>query len=238
MTRRVVAGRSLVTPATWRAVRVDAIAPAAWRNGGGTTREIARWAGARLSLADIDRAGPFSVFAGLRRWIAVLHGRVGLRFAGSTIGLDAGSDPFAFDGADAPHADPGPVGGCRVLNLMLAPERAPGGGLRRVELRAGDVLDAGGACAAYVCRGTLIAGEARVAAGDALVGDARVAAGDTLVGDDTVAAGGAHAGDDTVAAGGAHAGDADVEWRAGEDAVVLVARLGDGPVRPRAEVRA
>jgi environmental stress-induced protein Ves len=50
-----------------------------WRNGGGSTRELLAWpeAGAwqlRISVAEITRDGPFSAFAGVQRWFAVLRG--------------------------------------------------------------------------------------------------------------------------------------------------------------------
>jgi len=101
-----------------------AVAPQAWRNGGGRTRELLAWPAGpdwrlRLSLADIDADGPFSAFAGVQRWFAVIEG------AGVVLGLAAGtqcltpqSEPMCFDGAEAP--------GCRLvngptrdLNLML-----------------------------------------------------------------------------------------------------------------------
>ncbi len=90
------------------------VAPQPWRNGGGQTRELLAWpAGGdwqlRVSVADIDRDGPFSAFPGVQRWFAVLSG------AGVQLGLADGgravtpmSPPLAFDGAEAP--------GCRLLD--------------------------------------------------------------------------------------------------------------------------
>ena len=71
-------------------VRVVDTAPQAWRNGGGSTRELLAWpAGAdwrvRVSVAEIGADGPFSAFDGVERWFAVLSGagvvlsRVGCR---------------------------------------------------------------------------------------------------------------------------------------------------------------
>lgn len=62
-----------------RIIRAAALTPAPWKNGGGITREIARlfddrgllW---RLSLAEIERDGPFSDFAGLERILTVIAG--------------------------------------------------------------------------------------------------------------------------------------------------------------------
>lgn len=57
----------LVPPASWQ--------EQPWANGRGTTREIVRWPEAahgaydvRVSLADVAADGPFSPFAGYRRW--------------------------------------------------------------------------------------------------------------------------------------------------------------------------
>jgi environmental stress-induced protein Ves len=62
-------------------VRADEVAPQPWKNGGGVTRELLRigsprsgdWL-LRVSLADIEADGPFSAFAGMTRWFAVLAG--------------------------------------------------------------------------------------------------------------------------------------------------------------------
>jgi len=101
-----------------------------WKNGGGTTTEIAidppdatvggpfRW---RLSIADVERSGPFSAFPGYERTIMVIAGR-GMELA---VGdqpphrIDRPFEPFVFSG-DAP-ADcrliEGPI---RDFNLMVA----------------------------------------------------------------------------------------------------------------------
>ena len=60
-----------------------------WKNGGGTTLEIAirphdaAWAGFdwRMSIAEIESDGPFSTFAGIDRTLVVLAGR-GMRLTG------------------------------------------------------------------------------------------------------------------------------------------------------------
>ena len=107
-----------------RQIRLADIAPRPWRNGGGRTRELLAWPEGpdrlmRISVADIDADGPFSVFAGVLRWFAVLEGAgLVLSFADGERGLTPDSDPLRFDGALAP--------GCRLidghtrdLNLML-----------------------------------------------------------------------------------------------------------------------
>jgi len=80
-----------------------------WKNGGGTTREIACWppgAGVqdflwRISVARIDAAGPFSRFADVDRVITLLSGPgVMLRggFPAQTHALTETLVPFAFPG--------------------------------------------------------------------------------------------------------------------------------------------
>lgn len=102
-----------------------------WRNGGGVTRQVLsrRLAGSggwipaeqdwdwRLSIADVDSAGPFSAFPGMTRILTVIEG------AGITLTVNGRVEdleryrPFEFDGgaetsAALPH---GPI---RDLNLI------------------------------------------------------------------------------------------------------------------------
>lgn len=90
----------------------ERLAATPWKNGGGSTREIACWPpGAslgnfqwRASIATIDAAGPFSVFEGIDRQIMLLEGDgVHLRSRDGTIDhrLDVPHAPFAFDGEAA-----------------------------------------------------------------------------------------------------------------------------------------
>lgn len=107
-----------------RVVLARSVPPQPWRNGGGATRELLCWPQAeawavRVSLARVDRDGPFSAYAGVHRWFAVVSGAgVVLRTAGNDLPLRPGHAPHAFDGAEAPD--------CRLmdgptsdLNLML-----------------------------------------------------------------------------------------------------------------------
>lgn len=121
-------------------IAIDGVAAQPWRNGGGVTRELAAWpAGAdwawRLSVADIERTGPFSAFAGVDRVFAVLGG-AGVRLAwdGREAVVTTGSPALAFDGGDPPAAEP-LAGTTRDLNLMLRRDRAAGG-LRRARADA------------------------------------------------------------------------------------------------------
>ena len=88
---------------------IDQLASAPWKNGGGSTREIACWPpGAgfddfdwRVSIATIAASGPFSTFAGVDRTIVLLEGDgVRLRSADGAIDhrLDTPLAPFAFGG--------------------------------------------------------------------------------------------------------------------------------------------
>ncbi|MEO6957213.1 MAG: HutD family protein [Antricoccus sp.] len=99
-----------------------------WKNGGGTTMEIARdvanegyrW---RLSIADIRADGPFSTFPGRSRIISVLEG-TGMRLTidGTPTDRLYRYEPFKFAGAAITSCAllDGPV---RDFNLIFDPER-------------------------------------------------------------------------------------------------------------------
>lgn len=109
--------------ATLHAVRCDDVAPRAWRNGGGHTRELLAWPQSaewqcRISVADIESDGPFSSFPGVDRWFAVVEGAgVLLRLPDSEHRLDRDSSALHFTGESAPDCQlvRGPT---RDLNLM------------------------------------------------------------------------------------------------------------------------
>ena len=103
-----------------------------WKNGGGSTTEIAVFpegAGLeafdwRVSMASVAADGPFSIFPGIDRTLAVL--------SGTGIVLDiAGRDPVRLTTDDAPQAFPGDaatqgtlIGGPIVdLNVMTRRRR-------------------------------------------------------------------------------------------------------------------
>ena len=111
------------------------VTPELWANGGGRTRTMLAWPdpghwAVRISVADVEKAGPFSVFAGVDRWFAVLEGD----------GVDlttGGQAPVVVRAADEEmHAFPGDVAtncvllgeATRDLNVMV----------RRGEARAND----------------------------------------------------------------------------------------------------
>ncbi|MDH4554672.1 HutD family protein [Pseudomonas sp. BN417] len=101
-----------------------------WKNGAGSTLEIARDAGDgldgfgwRLSIADVGESGGFSAFTGYQRVITVLEG------AGMRLEVDGRQsrdltalDAFAFDGGSAVQCEliDGPI---RDFNLIYSPQR-------------------------------------------------------------------------------------------------------------------
>lgn len=100
--------------------------PTPWKNGGGLTREIVshsskddmHW---RLSIADVDRDGPFSCFAGLSRILTVIEGNGMTLHADDTTLSAQPYQPLAFAG-DLPVTGcliDGPV---RNFNLIFDPQ--------------------------------------------------------------------------------------------------------------------
>lgn len=112
------------------AVHVDAVTPQRWRNGGGLTRELLIWPsaqawGLRVSVADIERDGPFSAYPGIERWFVVLEGGgVALQFEDDveTRRVRPGDAPFGFDGGRAVHCAL-VSGATRDLNVMAVRKR-------------------------------------------------------------------------------------------------------------------
>lgn len=151
---RVVA-RPVARPAA-RVVRGDTLKAAPWKNGGGVTREIAAYpVGAsldtfvwRVSVADVERSGPFSQFPGIDRKLVLLAGS-GMHLAQARGPTHALMEPLAvaaFDGEaalDAQLVD----GATRDFNLMVRRDRAdatleiwPGAHARRCTLAADAAL--------------------------------------------------------------------------------------------------
>ena len=118
-----------------RAIHVDEVAPQRWHNGGGFTRELLAWPAVeawrlRVSVADVESDGPFSSFAAVERWFAVLDGNgVELTVGGTVHVLTQGTDPLHFSG-EATTACRLLAGPTRDLNLML---RGIRGGMFRAE---------------------------------------------------------------------------------------------------------
>lgn len=104
-------------------VRHDDVAPQPWKNGGGLTRDLLAWPSPadwqlRISVAEVARGGPFSAYPGVQRWFAVVQGAgVLLQFGERGVKLNTESEPFEFDGAQAPGCEL--VAGATLdLNLM------------------------------------------------------------------------------------------------------------------------
>ncbi len=114
---------------SWNLIALDGVAATPWRNGGGVTRELLAWPDAadwrlRISVADVERDGPFSRFDGIERWFAVLEGAgVALEMAGGVHVLSPASDPLRFDGS-LPVACRLVDGRTRDFNLMARPGTA------------------------------------------------------------------------------------------------------------------
>lgn len=114
-----------------------------WKNGGGSTRNLAAaphdstladfdW---RVSVADVEADGPFSAFPGVARVIMLIEGaQMILTVDGRThrLGLH---DTLAFPG-EADTSGQVPSGPTRDLNLMMKSGRADGS-LRPVAVAGG-----------------------------------------------------------------------------------------------------
>jgi environmental stress-induced protein Ves len=97
-----------------------------WKNGGGVTRTVAvhppgsdletfDW---RVSVAEVRSSGPFSIFSGVERHMAVLRGRLSLSIdGGAALILTADSAPLSFAG-DVPAHGAALAGAVTDLNVM------------------------------------------------------------------------------------------------------------------------
>lgn len=153
-----------MTAEAFRILRAAGRTTAAWKNGGGTTREIAASPGAtteafdwRVSLADVAADGPFSVFPGVDRTLTVVEG--------AGMDLMVGGEHHIVDEPYWPHDFPGDLdtdgrllaGPVMNLNVMYRRDRtraetavvrgtlrlmAPeGGAVLAVALEDGAVID-------------------------------------------------------------------------------------------------
>ena len=141
----------VLTPADYRET--------AWKNGGGRTTELAAYPADadlahfawRISIADVAKDGPFSVFEGVDRTLVLLRG-AGMRLSAgdATLDIRAPFEPVAFPG-DVAYACALCDGPVQDFNLMV--RRSAGHG--RVDV----VRDASGAVPpaafrlCYVARG-------------------------------------------------------------------------------------
>ncbi|MBV8665265.1 MAG: HutD family protein [Burkholderiaceae bacterium] len=117
-----------------RLIAYEELIAAPWKNGGGVTRELAcHPAGAsfddfawRVSIADVNRSGPFSAFPGIDRIITLLDGDgMLLQFEHGIHGLDQVLLPYRFRGED--RLDAQLLGKpSRDFNLMLRRDAVQG----------------------------------------------------------------------------------------------------------------
>lgn len=161
-------------------VRLDAVPPQRWFNGGGWTREIARAGDAqdwdwRLSVAEVEADGPFSALPGIEREIVLLDG-AGMQFDfddGAPFALTPENPRLRFDGGRGLHSRliDGPT---RDFNLMWRRGRVDAELWRRPLLGSMVLFaDAGETWALH-----LLAGEARIT--DAAPAQS-IARGDTVL---------------------------------------------------------
>ena len=124
-----------------------------WKNGGGHTEEIARAPGDpppwRISLASIERDGPFSDFGGYDRTIVPVEGAgFSLAFEHETVRLDRLGEPFRFAGEA--RADCRLIAGAsRDLNVMTR-RGSYDHAVAALELYAGERRELAGEEEAYV----------------------------------------------------------------------------------------
>ncbi|MBB4039418.1 hypothetical protein GGR34_001060 [Microvirga flocculans] len=109
-----------------RVIRNADLVRVPWKNGGGTTAEIAAFPegsgfdtfGWRISMADVASDGPFSLFPGIDRTLIVIEGEgIELDVEGIAYPLDRTSPKLSFSGDDITTGRllSGPI---RDLNVM------------------------------------------------------------------------------------------------------------------------
>ena len=127
-------------------IRIAGCPPVPWKNGGGTTREVAVYppgAGMddflwRISMAQVEQPGPFSAFPGIDRVLAVLEGTLRLTSPQVEAHIMTGqSPPHAFDGGAMMWGEP--IGGPVLdLNAMARREHCT---IAMLPLAAGEVAE-------------------------------------------------------------------------------------------------
>ncbi len=114
---------------TWQVLRAADYVRMPWKNGAGSTLEIARdgdgldafaW---RLSIADVTQPGPFSAFTGYQRIITVLEGEgMQLEVDGQMSRPLQALDAYAFSGDSQVQCSL--LGGAiHDFNLIYSPQR-------------------------------------------------------------------------------------------------------------------
>ena len=106
-------------------IDLDRLPASPWKNGGGSTRQLAihppqaslddfAW---RISCARVSGAGPFSAFPGIQRSLALLEGELLLQRQSGMTTLCAGGESLDFPGEEPISATP-LAGEVFDLNLM------------------------------------------------------------------------------------------------------------------------
>lgn len=178
-------------PHSWQRVHLQQVTPQPWRNGGGLTHELVsrpagewRW---RVSVARIERDGPFSHFSGVQRHFAVLRGAgVELDIDGMRHTLHAGGEPLAFEGGQACH---GRLLAGATLDFNLMSRAAPAQ-LQRCRGQARPAWHSGHIAGLYACAPARLEGGGQdwTLQADELLWTEHLAAGDWLVqGEDVLA---------------------------------------------------
>ena len=108
-------------------IRFSEIRPEPWRNGGGVTRELASHPKAasaqdgawdwRVSIADVSKAGAFSLFPGMERVLTVIDGELLLLTVDGEEHPVEKYRPFRFSG-EADTSSALPTGDIRDLNII------------------------------------------------------------------------------------------------------------------------
>lgn len=105
---------------TWRPIPLNGLYPQPWRNGLGTSREIAAGRGWSVGLAELEQDAPFSDYPGMDRIFTPIQGDPPpeLAFAGGPFTPCPLLIPFAFPG-DVPTLSRIPARG-RAFNVIVA----------------------------------------------------------------------------------------------------------------------
>ncbi|HXH78323.1 HutD family protein [Nocardioides sp.] len=161
-------------------VRSAGVRAEPWSNGGGVTRELlcAEDGAWRVSMADIDRDGPFSAFPGRERLLTVVAGQVLALVVDGVDHVVEPRRPFAFAGGAEVGASL-PDGPVRALNVMVDPA-AVSPFVTVLELGRGSTLPLADDQAALILQGRARAGGADAAAYDLVVGPTEVSGRCTL----------------------------------------------------------
>ena len=146
-----------------------------WKNGGGTTTEVAAFPpgaslenfGWRVSIAQVALGGPFSLFPGVDRTLALLEGRMALTIAGrGIVELSADAPPIAFPGDVATEAA---LVASPVTDLNVMTRRSAF--TARMTQRRGTIAFGGATAFAFPLSAVTVRGQ-HIAPGDALFADA------------------------------------------------------------------